>query len=218
MMKLIDRYNIGQYGDLMESVYRFRHRFFVDHMKWEALRKPDGREIDQFDTDTCVHLVGVSESGAVTAYSRLLPTTEPHLMSHVFSSLLEGAEEPVGPDIWEWTRAAVAPERRDGRSAADRATAEMMLGVTEACLYLGIRALQAQTHPQILPRMIELGWKVTPLALPAEFDGQPAIPVLGELDEKTLLTSRQVYGVSTPVLQLDEITAQRRPLPQIITR
>jgi N-acyl-L-homoserine lactone synthetase len=71
-------------------------------------RRPDGREIDQFDTDACVHIVGV-EDHEVVSYTWLLPTTSPHLLSHVYPGMLAGATAPTGPDIWQWTRCAVDP-------------------------------------------------------------------------------------------------------------
>ena len=109
MQLLITKRNATRHLALLEKVYKFRHAFFVDHMKWEALRKPDGREIDEFDTPGCAHIVGV-EDGEVISYTRLLPTTEPHLLSHIYPEILDGAKSPVGPNIWEWTRCAVLPQ------------------------------------------------------------------------------------------------------------
>ncbi|WP_083786325.1 acyl-homoserine-lactone synthase [Methylobacterium nodulans] len=118
MIKLIDRSNCDDHAALIEQVYRFRHRFFVEHLKWEACRKPDGREKDQFDGPDCIHLVGV-DGGEVISYARLLPTTRPHLQSHVYPEILRGARAPTGPRIYEWTRCAAAPWKRDSSRALD---------------------------------------------------------------------------------------------------
>ncbi|HYF54966.1 MAG TPA: acyl-homoserine-lactone synthase [Salinarimonas sp.] len=201
MILLIDSSNIDQHTRLFDDIYRFRHRFFVDHLGWRALRKPDGREIDAFDDEHCIHLVGV-ERDRVISYSRLLPTTRPHLLSHVYPEMLQGMPSLTGPTVWEWTRCAVDPARREGATGADPATAELLLGVTEACLHLGITALLVQTHPLLLTRMIELGWRARPMALPTEHDGQPVVPIHAEVDEDTLATSRAVFGMNRPVLDL----------------
>ena len=49
IFNIVTAENIGAYQCEMEQAYRLRHNVFVDEMGWEDLRKPDGREIDQFD-------------------------------------------------------------------------------------------------------------------------------------------------------------------------
>jgi len=206
MVHLITKQNLARHGDLMERVYEFRHRFFVDHLGWEALRRPDGREIDQFDTDACIHLVGV-EGREVVSYTRLLPTTSPHLLSHVYPEMLAGATAPTGPDIWEWTRCAFDPAWREGHKGTDPITARMFLAVAEACLYFGFRALLVQTHPLLMTQIIELGWKARPLALPLEYDGKSVVPIYAGVTEETLTMSREVYGIHEPVLRIEPLEA-----------
>jgi acyl-homoserine lactone synthase len=196
---LISDNNSSHYSDLIDKCYYFRHKFFVDGLKWEALRRSDGRDIDQFDIPGIVHIVGV-EQGEVFSYSRLLPTTRPHLLNTIYPQMLEGNIEPVSNEIWEWTRCAVDPRRREGRKSADPATTGMTLGVIEACILLGIKALHVQTHPMLLTRMMELGFRCKPLALPSQLDGQDVIPFLAHVSETTLKTARSVLGVTEPVI------------------
>ena len=196
---LITDTNAQHYSALIEKCYRFRHCFFVDGLKWEALRRADQRDVDQFDVAGVVHVVGVDQ-GEVFSYSRLLPTTRPHLLDTVYPQMLEGNLEPVGELIWEWTRCAVDPKRREGRKAADPATTGMTLGVIEACVTLGIEALHVQTHPMLLTRLMELGFKCKPLALPSQLDGQDVVPFLAHVSEATLKTARAVLGMNCAVL------------------
>jgi len=114
---LITEQNFDQHQDILEKAYRFRHRHFVERLGWEALRKPDGREVDQFDGPHCVHAVG-TDQGEIAHYVRLLPTDRPHLQSHVYPNLLQGRTAPSGPTIYEWTRGSVDPRRREGLRAA----------------------------------------------------------------------------------------------------
>jgi acyl-homoserine lactone synthase len=196
---LITDVNFDRHRSLIDQCYIFRHRFFVDGLRWEALRKADGRDIDQFDLPGIVHIVGVDQ-GDVFSYSRLLPTTRPHLLNTIYPQMLEGNPEPVGNAIWEWTRCAVDPKRREGRKAADPATTGMTLGVIEACVTLGIEALHVQTHPMLLTRLMELGFKCKPLALPGQLDGQDVVPFLAHVSKATLQTARTVLGVNNSVL------------------
>ena len=199
---LVTDKNASKHSALIEKCYHFRHRFFVDGLEWEALRRADKRDVDQFDISGIVHIVGVDQ-GEVFSYSRLLPTTRPHLLSSIYPQMLEGNEEPVGDTIWEWTRCAVDPKRREGRNAADPATTGMTLGVIEACLTLGIQALHVQTHPMLLTRLMELGFKCKPLALPSQVEGQDVVPFLAFVSERTLQTARAILGVTSPVLSDD---------------
>ena len=50
MIHIVTAENEYHYRDEMEQAYRLRHQIFVEEMGWTELAKPDGREIDQFDT------------------------------------------------------------------------------------------------------------------------------------------------------------------------
>ncbi|HQG29590.1 MAG TPA: acyl-homoserine-lactone synthase, partial [Candidatus Ozemobacteraceae bacterium] len=83
MVHIITSRNAHLYEQELESCYRLRHQVFVEERGWNAIRRPDGREIDQFDTPSATHLA-VIRDGKLAAYSRILPTTEPHLLSDVY--------------------------------------------------------------------------------------------------------------------------------------
>jgi acyl-homoserine lactone synthase len=209
MVMLFSQSELLKNHDISEKVYRFRHHFFVDHLKWEALRKPDSREIDEFDDESAIHLVGI-ENDTVVSYTRLIPTTGPHLLRDIYPEILQGAPCPTGPTIWEWTRCAVSPDRRDGRSGTDATSARILLATAEACLYLGIEALLIETHPLLMTRAIEIGWHVRPLALPTEYGGSPIIPIYAGVDENTVAQSRQVLGIAETVLIIDSASSPAR--------
>ncbi|MGO7163528.1 hypothetical protein ACCS78_30340 [Rhizobium johnstonii] len=83
------RFYVGRHeshGQAMEKIWRFRHEQFVERLGWEALRRNDGLEIDQFDHDRALH-------------TRLLPTTEPHLSSDVYPQIMKGQAWPRSPEI-----------------------------------------------------------------------------------------------------------------------
>lgn len=198
MTLLIYQDNVSLHRDVLEKAYRFRHSFFVDHMGWEQLRQPDEREIDEFDCDECLHIVETRDD-RVAAYSRLLPTTRPHLLSSVYPEILAGAVAPTGPDIWEWTRYAVAPAAAD-HSDTDPSTRRLLLGLLEGCLFVGIRGLVMETHPFLLSRSVALGWDTRPLALPTLYDGKPVVPIYAAIDHRTLDVTRRVFGIGDQVL------------------
>ena len=49
MLFVLDDSNISAHAEMMDDVYLFRHKLFVERLGWEGCRKPDGREIDDFD-------------------------------------------------------------------------------------------------------------------------------------------------------------------------
>lgn len=175
---------------MMERVWRFRHEHFVERFGWEEIRKSDGREIDQFDTPEAIHLV-LSLNNSIAAYSRLLPTTQPHLLSDVYPELLDGRPYETGPKIYEWTRCvserhAAGP---DGTPAANL----LLTGVLEFCLMAGIEALIVETHPKLVNLLLETDWGVTPLNAPVDFKGHLVLPIHAKTLPKALLKQHEVY-------------------------
>lgn len=178
--------------DLAEKIYKFRHSFFVDHLGWEACRKPDGRERDQFDGPHSIHIVG-EEHGEVISYARLLPTTRPHLVTHVYPEIMQGAPSPSGPLIYEWTRHAVSPKKREtkGPSALTRAA---FAAVARAVQALDLDGLLVQTHPVLVDRVMDMGWDVEPLALPTTYDGALLLPIYARLVPETLAVAETAFS------------------------
>ncbi|MCJ2084265.1 acyl-homoserine-lactone synthase [Methylobacterium sp. J-090] len=195
---------------LMDRVYRFRHDFFVDHLKWEACRKPDGRERDQFDGPDCLHVVGQQDE-AIVSYSRLLPTTRPHLQTHLYPELLKGAPAPSGPHVYEWTRCAVAPSKRESAKGVDAVSGASFTAVAEVAARFGLDGLLVQTHPVLVTRLMDMGWDVEPLALPCAYGDSLLLPIYARLTPETVATCRRVFGLSGPVLPTDAPDGSRPP-------
>lgn len=187
------------YADIMEKVWRFRHRQFVERLGWEACRRPDGREIDQFDGDEAVHLPLIV-GGEVVGYSRLLPTLRPHLLSDVYPHLMDGGEWPRGERIFEWTRCIA--EISDERIAGVPLSHVLMTGVMEYCLVAGIRSLIVETHPKLVNLLLSTGWDVMPLAAPSLLDGALILPIVAKPSTAGLLKHHELYGITGSVLDL----------------
>ncbi|TQX84478.1 GNAT family N-acetyltransferase [Rhizobium sp. rho-13.1] len=159
---------------IMEKIWRFRHQQFVEGRGWEAIRKSDGRESDEFDHETAIHFV-VLKSGAIVGYSRLLPTTQPHLLSHVYPQIMQGHELRRSHDIFEWTRCAVG--RRDEVIGGVPVSRVLMVGVLEFCRAAGISSLIVQTHPKLINSLLSNGWEISLLAQVTLYDDQPIVPL-----------------------------------------
>src|SRR2546430_12840948 len=104
MIYVIDHHNRGGFHTQIEEMFRIRHDIYVGRRGGKALEKPDGRDIDQFDTDNTVYLLGIDSDGSVTAGLRLNPTTGPHLIRDIFPHTVTEGPIPVGDNIYEFTR------------------------------------------------------------------------------------------------------------------
>jgi acyl-homoserine lactone synthase len=213
MVTVIDDDNRSQHGALLEQIYRFRHKLFVERLNWEACRRSDGREIDQFDGPGCIHLA-YREDGAVTAYTRLLPTTRPHLLTAVYPHLAQRGPVPRGATIYEWTRCGTLPARREGRtSRIDPATAGIFLAAAEVARARGLDGLLAQTHPILVNRLMACGWDVEPLGLPTRYEGHSILAVYARLTPDTVAASRRFFGLDAAPLHPPPVPASRLPGP-----
>jgi acyl-homoserine lactone synthase len=197
MIHIVDAENMSDYSDEMEQAYRLRHQVFVEESKWEELRKPDGREIDQFDDQRALHMLYIRD-GAVLGYQRMLPTIRPHLLSDVMPDLCEG-DRPAGPQIWEWTRYCVARAHRErGRALSPIANA-LLSGIVEWGLENGVSSIIIEMDPIWLLRLVQLYFRVTPLGLPKRYGPSDVIAVSAAFDSRTLARLREMRGDDNPV-------------------
>jgi acyl-homoserine lactone synthase len=59
MIHVVTPENEHFYRDEMDQAYRLRHKVFVEEMGWKNMAKPDGREMDQFDTKHAVNMLNI---------------------------------------------------------------------------------------------------------------------------------------------------------------
>lgn len=184
-------------NELLEQAFRLRHAVFVEELGWETLRRPDGREIDQFDDEDAAHLLALKD-GRVVGCFRSRPTAKPHLLSDIHAHLCQRAY-PRAWNVLEWTRYCVAPAQRDG-AALGNVGSELIVGGLEWSLGQGIQDVVLEYHPMWIARFMGLGFKVYPLGLPTEIEGEPIIAVHMQFDERALARTREARGVYHSVL------------------
>ncbi len=201
MMHILTAQNADDHPELMEKLWLFRHKQFVERLGWEELRSGDGRETDRFDTDDAIHLV-VSRGDAVAGYTRLLRTSRPHLLSDVYPEIMQGNSWPRGDAIYEWTR-CIADDRA-GKFGDVQASHLLITGVLEFCLISGIQGMIVETHPKLVTWMLETGYKVETLNVPQMINGVPVVPVYIGATHDALAQHHAMFGISGSVLTVDE--------------
>lgn len=191
MLHIVTNENVDLYREEMQQAFRLRHKVFVEERGWSELRREDGQEIDRFDNEHAVHMLFIEDDGHVIGYQRLLPSTRPHLLSEVLSSLCE-VDRPVGPNIWEWTRYCVeAGHRERGRMLSPVANA-LLSGIVEWGLHNGVDTIIIEMNPLWLLRLVQLHFRVTPLGIPRSISGEEALAVTASFDRRTLAKLREM--------------------------
>jgi acyl-homoserine lactone synthase len=212
---VICRDNKHLYSEILENYFRLRHQIYVVERKWAALDRPDQREIDQFDTEETVYLLGL-EGGSIIAGMRLVPTTAPTLLSELFPRLsLNG---PIRrPDVYELSRIFVVSRRR-GEHAGPRAEAVIQAAAMEYGLSIGLSGFTIVLESWWLPRLLDQGWVARPLGLPIDIDSMSTIAVIVDVNEQAwteICTRRSVPGpmLVWQGLPVIEPPAIRDPVP-----
>ena len=198
MIHVVTPANALRYAGAMEQAWRLRHEIFVEEKGWTDLARPDGREIDQFDTAHAVHFLAM-EGDRVIGYSRLLPTTRPHLLSDVYPELCEG-ERPAGPHLWEWTRQGVARSHRARGRVVNPVSIALLTGIVEWGMAHGLTGLLLQMPTLYMIHVIQLHFRAQPLGLPVQIGGEEILAATAAFDHRTLARLRAVHGDSRSVL------------------
>lgn len=201
--------------DLLEKNYRLRHTIFVDLQGWEALRRPDGRDVDAFDTADATHLL-LTDGQDLVGGSRFTPLDKPNLLQTVFSGLVQG-DLPASPSLGaDWTRFYVRPDRREGRRRAPESAA-LFCATMEYALSQGYAFITFVSSIYMLEHGTAVGWKITPLGAPALVDGKPTIAAWIEVSEQALDNVRRVTGRLSPILPLPGRSFQTKQDAAVLT-
>ncbi len=186
------------YKDYLDKYFRIRHEIYVEGRGWKAIARPIGMEIDAFDTEDAIYLLGIDAQSNIVGGSRLVPTPKPHLLADVFPMLAPGGI-PRGGDIFEWTRFFVAPQLQDAGKPS-HAAGIVLCGLLETCLKLRISKLSVVCEAFWPERLLALDWKIAVLGdVLDHFDG-PIVGLLIEVTPQALASTRRAYRIEQSVL------------------
>ncbi|WP_284338592.1 acyl-homoserine-lactone synthase [Devosia nitrariae] len=195
---LLGAHNRARYGDLLEENYKLRHRIFVDLQGWEAIRRPDQRDVDAFDGPNAAHIL-VTEDGELVGGSRFNCHDGPTLLQTVFPGLVT-EPFPAPPALGaDWTRFYVRPDRREGRRRAPESAA-LFCAMMEYALSQGYAFITFVSTIYMVELGVSMGWRIAPLGPPAKIDGKPTVAASIEVSEDALDSVRRVTGIGQAVL------------------
>lgn len=149
MIIVIDGTNRHRYTQLLDEMYALRARVFGQRLGWEVDIK-DGLEIDQYDALDPAYVIGINDDNKVVSCVRALQTTGPHMLSDVFSSILDGQPPMRSATLWESTRFCVDTEALDRGNSCNSisyATCELMAASLEYARDSGISDIVTVIDP-----------------------------------------------------------------------
>ncbi len=149
MLIVVDALNRHKFTDILDEMFRLRARVFGGRLGWDVNIK-DGMERDQFDELDPAYAIGLDDDGNVVSCVRALQTMGPHMLSDVFSSILDGEPPLRDPLVWESTRFCVDTARltkSGGQSSVSKATCELMIASLETARNAGISDIVTVIDP-----------------------------------------------------------------------
>lgn len=156
MIIVIDGVNRHRYSRLLDEMFQLRARVFGERLGWDVEIR-NGREIDQYDALDPAYVIGVNEENRVVSCVRALQTTGPHMLSDVFSAILDGEPPLRSPTLWESTRFCVDTDvldRGNSRHSVSYATCELMAASLEYARDSGISDIVTVIDP-IMNRVLK---------------------------------------------------------------
>ena len=201
-MLLINGSQTALYAEEMQEAFKLRHEIFVDEKGWEAIRRPDCHEVDEFDNSHALHML-MFEDGKLSGYQRMLPTTRPYLLSKIYPHLCED-DLPNDEHVWEWTRYAVRKEYRLGGRKLSPTSNRLLSGIVEWGLLTGVHSIVIEMNPIWMLRLVQLHFRVHPLGFAKKIDGEDTLAVLAKFDKRTLAKLQEFRGDSRPVIDFSK--------------
>jgi acyl-homoserine lactone synthase len=198
MIYVIDRHNRKGFHAQLEDMYRIRHDIYVGRRRWKALQRPDGRDVDQFDTEQTIYLLGIDDQGRVTAGLRLNPTTGPHLIRDVFPHTVTDGPIPTGKHIFEFTRWFVAKDRVTPEEYR-RVAGELLVAMLEYGMSISLTHISLCCDSFFLKTMQETRWDFRRLGPITRYPEGKCVSVLFDVSERMIANTREVRDVRDSV-------------------
>lgn len=200
MLHFINRKNreLPLSQDLLEQQYRLRHDVYVRERGWKAIARPDGREIDQFDSSDAVYLIW-ENGGRVLGAARFIPTDKPHLMSELFSHTATFQPVPRRSNVWEITRFFSIRDPL-GEVKRNAVIGDILCGMFEMGLHFKLNAISVVCDTFFLPRFLEQDIKAVPIGLPTPYPEGICVACLLPVSYEQLAAARSARGVRETVL------------------
>lgn len=202
MINLITEQNAHKHRDLLSQMHRQRYRIFKEQLGWDV-ESVNGEERDEFDRSDTAYIVATDNSGRVEGSWRLLSTSKPYMASTVFLPLFDGHEPPVSNNVWECSRFAVDPAKRQITNAGvDATTVNLFVAIVEFAVTYGVREI-VTVEDIIVSRLIQRAFGVRPFWRGSvhRLGKTRAVIARYAIDGALLLNLREKFKAPAPIIK-----------------
>jgi N-acyl-L-homoserine lactone synthetase len=189
---------------LETALAEYRHKIFIERLGWQ-LPTAHNIERDQFDLPDTLYVVAHEPNGAICGCARLLPTTQPYLLSEVFPELMGGLTLPCTREVWELSRFAAASTDPDSLLDPGQNTQSLLAAAVDAAMQRGARWLITVSPLGVERLLHRMGVHAHRAAPPLLVDGKPTFACWIEIDEQTI----DALGISSSAPHVDLPFADR---------
>ncbi len=207
MIHVINKVNRHLYLSVLEEMFQLRHEIFVKERGWKKLAKPDGFEIDQFDTEETTYFLKLDPDMHIIGGMRMCPTVGPTQLNTIFKESCVLADQPVGPEHYEWSRYFIKDTKY--RSATGKPVFyELYTGILEYVVAMSIQSLSGFIETVAYNQGANMPWDFKQLGIPIEFggtNGEPVgygMPTILAVDNTMLRKTKILWRMRKPVLSL----------------
>jgi acyl homoserine lactone synthase len=199
MLLLITPDRYGSFSDELTQMHALRYRVFKERLGWDV-ETAAGVEADSFDALKPTYLL-LHAMGAVSGCVRLLPSLGPTMLRDVFPVLMEGANAPSAPDIWESSRFALEQAHIDhGARAVARSTYELFAGMVEFGLSRKLSSIVTVTDVRVERILRRAQWPLKRIGAPRRIGNTKAVAGHLEISAAALIRLRTGGDLRGPVL------------------
>lgn len=201
MLHVVTDQNAHLYRAALREMFEMRYRIFVEQLGWNALRRQDGLERDQFDTPDAIYLLLFDEDEtSVIGAHRLLRTTGPHLMSEIFSHTCTRGSIVRGPRVLEASRTCIDEEKIPPHKSRYFHSL-LMAGSYEFLVRAQIEKLTGIIALKLLAKYLREEMPFEPLGSPVELDGASYVPVVASIAPARLERVKREARLEGPLVQ-----------------
>lgn len=198
--------NRSRYADQLEEMFKQRHDVFVEGRGWRELRRADGRDIDDYDTEETVYLLLLGDAGEVYASGRMNPTWGRHQLEDdgVLRRKFAMRAPPRGHRVWEGSRLVGGFPDRYGRDFARQSLFMILVSLQEFAVRRNIVEAISILEMPALSRFQSMGWETTPLGIPVQYETDhgngEALAAIWKTGPACLASARLKTGIRNSII------------------
>lgn len=192
---IINPFNKESCGELLDETFLLRNKVFNERLGWD-LPIFEGREIDQYDTDSSYYLVCYEKELGVYGGCRFLPSVTDYMLESTFAHVNCGAL-PKSKDVWESSRFFIDSSafKEKDPCLAQKATYELMLGMLEFGFYKNMREVITLTDIRIERIFRMAGWPLERLSEVVKIGNTLSVGAILPISETNFMNIQRKSGL-----------------------